>query len=154
MISSVLDLWPLTVIIGCPLLIFFLHELMDRIHQRHVEEEVRANEAERAAALRARFEIPFSIVYSRADWIRDMENPEVSIEEITLRVSRSNGAWRKPPPPPPAEFMPHPYEGDCSCPSCERIRKRARKACGFSPLGAFVGAAAFSIFGSGIDDGE
>jgi hypothetical protein len=50
--------------------------------------------------------LPFT--YTRREWIRDMEDPDLTIEEISVRVVRSNGAWRRPPAPPPDPSPPSP----------------------------------------------
>lgn len=46
------------------------------------------------------------LVYTRREWLRDMHDTDLSIEEISVRVVRSNGAWRLPPadPPPPSSI--------------------------------------------------
>lgn len=137
-----MELWLVAVPFAAFGLCVLCHSLTLRIRRRCAEAaELEELRQEKRQAARQKFTIPMTpdpYAYSREAWLRDMENPDLSIEEITARVVLSKGSWR-------VEIQAAPKEAPPANPS---IASAPLAPDGLGSLSGFLGACAVIAAGS------
>lgn len=124
-VDELLVLWPVIAIAGIPAIWILWKDLRHRISRRR--------NAASGIVLDHPVRVEISAPYSRVEWLRDMADPDLTVEEITVRVVASGGSWRRPPDPP---VVPPPKSADPSPPTLGSIFGNALVGGG---LGALVG---------------